>query len=75
MILPTKHISIERSIINLGSEVLRKMNTEETVSSLWEKSRIIKGMRTFESFTLTLDFLFTVGAVEFKLDRLRKIKC
>ena len=75
MILPTKHLSIERSIINLGAELLKKLDSGDTVSALWEKSRNIESVRTFEDFTLALNFLFMLGLVDFTSGKLRRIKC
>ena len=74
MILPTKHLSIERSIISLGAEILRELRSESTVSALWERSQKIEGLRTFGEFTLTLDFLFAIGLIDFSSGRLRR-KC
>ena len=64
MILPTKHIDVSRSLIGLGAEVLRNIDRPQTVSTLWNRSMTIKFMGTFETFTLTLDFLYTIGVIE-----------
>lgn len=73
MILPTKHIDVSRSLIGLGAEVLRSIERPQTVSSLWQLCRSIKDMGTFETFTLTLDFLYTIGAIEFEDNFVRKV--
>lgn len=72
MILPTKHIDISRSMIGLGAELLRYIDRPQTVSTFWQRAKLIKGMRTFGTFTLTLDFLYLIGAIEFEDNFIRK---
>ena len=73
MILPTKHIDVSRSLIGLGAEVLRNIDRPQTVSTLWNRSMTIKSMGTFETFTLTLDFLYTIGVIEIEDNFIRKV--
>ena len=73
MILPTKHIDVSRSFIGLGAEVLRYIDRPQTVSSLWHRSMSIKEIGTFETFTLTLDFLYVIGAIELENNFIRKV--
>ncbi len=72
MITPTKYISIENSLIGVGAEILKKLEKPKTVSTLWEQSKCIKGVKTYSIFTLTLDFLFMIDAVEFSDGFLRR---
>ncbi|WP_303865423.1 ABC-three component system middle component 6 [Senegalimassilia anaerobia] len=71
MILPTKGITPDRSILGVGGDILGLMREEPIgVSTLWErytKHRKRHGYDasvTFDWFILALDFLFMVGAVE-----------
>jgi len=73
MILPTKHIDVSRSLIGLGAEVLNQIDRPLTVSTLWQRATSIKGIGSFETFTLTLDFLFVIGAIEFEENFIRKV--
>jgi len=66
MIIPTKHTKLANSILGIGSEILKKTNDEQTVSSLWENLRDSSEINSFEQFILGLDFLFILGVVEFK---------
>ena len=77
MILPTKHIKIENSLLGIGAELLKRMNQPKTVSTLWDQSKSINGIKSFESFTLVLDFMFIIGAIEFINGFVRRInsKC
>ena len=74
MILPTKHIETKRSLIWLGGLVLQQLNKPRTVTFLWEKIRGYPEVGTFERFSLALDFLYTVGAIEFQDDLLRRCR-
>ena len=73
MILPTKHIKLSNSLLNVGAEVLKHLDESQTVTSLWNKSRSISHVKTFERFTLGLDLLFMLGIIEYKDGLLRKV--
>jgi hypothetical protein len=64
MILPSKHISVSRCLLNSGAKILKELHTPNTVSSLWEKARIIPEVQTFEKFLLTITFLYSLEAIE-----------
>ena len=66
MILPTKHISIQRSLLGTGAIVLRNLDGPSTVSRLWERCRVSSSCGTYGRFLLGLDLLFAVGAIEFR---------
>ena len=73
MILPTKRLSIESSLLGVGADILRLLNQPKTVSRVWEELKTVrqhlneKGERlTFEWFVLSLDFLFLTDAISLK---------
>lgn len=66
MILPTKHVSPSNSLIGLGALLLAELDEPLTVSSLWERSKKLKQVGTFQRFTLCLDMLFSIGSIEFE---------
>lgn len=70
MILPDKHLSVERSLVSLGATVLEHLRQPRSVSALWESVRQAPGMGTFHHFTLAVTLLFTIGAVGFTDDLL-----
>ncbi|MBU1627129.1 hypothetical protein KKB18_07140 [bacterium] len=74
MILPTKHIKISNSLLNVGATLLRYIEEPQTVTSLWNETRILPEINTFERFTLGLDFLFILGIIDFKDGLLRRIE-
>jgi len=74
MILPTKHIKLSNSLLNVGATLLRYMNEPRTVTSLWNEMRISREIKTFERFTLGLDLLFIMGVMDFQDGLLRRIK-
>lgn len=70
MILPSKHVRVEQSLIGLGAVILARLERTRTVSSLWDAVR--DDDVSFDRFSLCLSFLFGVGAVEFDGPLLRK---
>ena len=71
MILPTKHLNEERSILRIGAELLLLLRNETTVSRLWadfqKYRRDALGIKTvtYDWFILALDLLFVLGAIGF----------
>lgn len=72
MILPNKIISMDKSLLGIGSQILRILDNPLTVSRLWELSKARIKLNSFQYFTLTLDFLYSIGAIEFKNNRIYK---
>ena len=78
MVLPTKHLSAEKAIISLGGHLLTCLSYEMTISEHWEKTKKRQrnlskpNLFSFETYVLTLDFLFIVGALELHNGMLRK---
>lgn len=66
MILPNKHMSLNHSLIGVGGILIKKLSRPKTISRLWNKTRAIKEVGSFQRFVLTLDFLFALGLIEFK---------
>jgi len=68
MIIPTKHISANRSLVGQGAILLALFDEREhTVSSLWDaflETTSEFAEVTFDWFVLALDFLYTIGAIE-----------
>ena len=62
MILPTKHIKLSNSLLSLGAVILKNLDSNHTVTSLWTATHTLQEVKTFERFTLGLDFLFMIGA-------------
>jgi hypothetical protein len=74
MILPDKHRKLSNSLVGVGAIILKQLDSAKTVSSLWHKVRSFSEVSNFEKYTLTLDFLFTIGAIEFQEGLLRRAK-
>ncbi|MCL2715983.1 MAG: hypothetical protein FWD68_15765 [Alphaproteobacteria bacterium] len=78
MILPTKHLRPDRALIGVGAEVLVILRQPMTVSRLWDEIRRRRSLRdpnapiAYPWFILTLDFLFTISAIDFDRGLLRR---
>ena len=71
MILPTKGISPDRSILGIGSDILEILSEPLSVSKLWSRYKDFRSRAGFtttvsyEWFILSLDFLFMIGSISF----------
>lgn len=74
MILPTKHIKLSNSLLSVGAVLLKYINDNHTVTALWNTTRQLPEIKTFERFTLGLDLLFMMGTVDFHEGLLRRVK-
>jgi hypothetical protein len=69
MILPTKHTTIEQSLIGFGGYILQIVDENSTVDLLWQKyqtdfkNQTYSAKQTFDNLLLTLVFLYTIGAI------------
>lgn len=79
MILPTKHIRPDRSLLAVGGDLLVSLSEPMTVSRLWDDVRSRRGHTgepapiNYDWFVLTLDLLFMIGAIELDRGLLRRI--
>ena len=69
MILPGKHLKVDRSLLGIGGDILSAMGQESTVSELWERVRDRKqrlgSSMSFDWFILGLSFLYTIKAIDY----------
>ena len=76
MILPTKHLPTERSLIAIGADIVGLLDEPKSVSKLWldfQKLNEQRNLRlTFDWFTLAISMLYAIDAVEPSDHRLRR---
>ena len=72
MILPTKHIRPEQSLLGVGAVLLAHRRLPMTVTALWEAVKADARVGTYERYVLTLDLLYAIGAVNFTGGLLRR---
>lgn len=72
MILPTKHIRPDRSLLGVGSQVLEMLDRPKTMSRLWDEFRKTRSGSgrdtpiTYRWFVLSVDLLYMIRAVHYK---------
>lgn len=71
-ILPDKHIRLSRSLLNVGAVLLEMMDSDRTVTELWDRARARSEVRTFDRFVDGMDLLFILGAVRFHEGRIAR---
>ncbi|WP_417374894.1 ABC-three component system middle component 6 [Gimesia maris] len=76
MILPTKHLPPDRSLLGVGAEVLLLLDRPKTVSRLWKDIQQHRGESAnrlpFDWFILSLNFLYTIDAIQMDRGRLTR---
>jgi hypothetical protein len=73
VILPTKHLPTDCSLLAGGAAVLSTLGRPATVSVLWERVRAHPALTTFDRFVLAVDFLFALGLVSWQRGRLVRV--
>ena len=64
MIIPTKHIPFDRSLIGSGAFVLPLLDVPLTPSGLWDRLKESPRIGNYGRFILVLDFLYAIGAID-----------
>lgn len=78
MVLPTKHLRADRSLLAVGGEVLSIIREPKTVSRVWEEFSSCRSRGegrapvSYEWFILSLDLLFILGTIAYKDGRLSR---
>ncbi len=76
MLLPTKHLREDRTLLAVGADVLRLLPEPRTVSRLWDDFQARRTDNpdlapvTYDWFVLALDMLHALGLVDFNRGRL-----
>jgi hypothetical protein len=74
MILPTRHITTNASLIAIGALILANLGAgPRSVNDVWVDLRDETGVVTFDRFCLAVTFLYTLGIVEQEGNRLRRL--
>ena len=78
MILPTKHVRTDRALIGVGAEVLDILKRPMTMSRLWDEVRSQRALHApnapieYQWFILSLDLLYTIGALDIERGLIRR---
>ena len=71
MILPTKHISARDSLLGIGALLLRELGAPRTLSDLWDRTRVLPEIETFERLILGLNLLYAMGLINLENDLIK----
>jgi len=78
MILPTKRITEDRSLLGIGSYILPLLDEPKTVSWLWtefqkRRHRTVSSIITYDWFVMSLDLLFMLDVINMEKGLLRRV--
>lgn len=64
-LLPKKHITLERSYLGFGAQILSLINGGESIDALWQKCNSNSNVKhSFDDFILTLDYLYSINVIQ-----------
>jgi ABC-three component (ABC-3C) system Middle Component 6 len=76
MILPTKHLSLERSLLGVGADILTVLDRPKTISSIWADFQTLRGKSAqripYDWFVLALSMLYSIEALKMTQGLLEK---
>lgn len=83
MILPTKHLPVEKSLLAIGAEILLLLEEPITISRLWSEftnaknrtttKKIYANTVTYDWFVLALDLLYFLDTIKLEFGLLRRV--
>lgn len=73
ILLPTKHIPEEHTLLGAGAVLLAHLRGKETVTSLWDKVRANPFIGTYGRFILAIDFLYISGLIQYEKGSLSQV--
>ena len=74
MIMPTKHIPTNRSLLGVGAFLLEHLRRPRTVTALWDAVKAVPEVGSFQRFVLAVDLLHALGAVTLDSGMLRRAR-
>ncbi|HBN23323.1 MAG TPA: hypothetical protein DD412_08830 [Holosporales bacterium] len=72
MILPTKHIPANETLIGAGVVILQRIQSPIALSTLWESTKNNPAIQTYERFISTLDMLHIIGAIHLENNKIKR---
>lgn len=78
MILPSKHLRTDQSLLYVGGQLLQLLVEPKTVSRLWDDMKQLRmpvaeqAPLSYDWFVLAIDLLYALGAVDLKDGRLQR---
>ena len=71
-----KYLTTDRSLMNLGAEIMSLLGKEKALSKLWEDFQLVRSDKpivTYEWFVLALDLLFCLGYIDFRKGKIVRV--
>lgn len=72
MILPTKYIPENYSLLSIGGLLIKRLQRPMTITALWRKVKREQSIGSFERFILAVDFLYLIGVVSLENGLIKK---
>ncbi len=72
MILPTKYLTENQTLLGVGATLLDNLVQPRTLSGLWESVKNQSNIGTFERFILGVDMLYILGIIKLVDGKIKK---
>ena len=73
MIMPSKHVRPSHSLLGAAALLWDSLEAPQTISELWERSRLEHAIGSFDRFILSLDLLFFLRLVSLEDGLLERV--
>ncbi len=79
MLVPAKHINFSESLLGFGSYILENLDSPKSIDEIWDKYQFdLKEKKyfsnhSFDNLILTIIFLFSIGSIDEKHGRIKKL--
>jgi hypothetical protein len=78
MILPTKHLPVDRALLSIGRKIILLLDQPRTVSALWDAvragSNLNRSAISYPWFVLALDLLCIIKVVDLQDGLVRRVE-
>jgi len=78
MILPTKHLPTDRSLIAIGADIIKLLDRPKSVSALWSEFQELNSRKnrrpTFDWLMLGIAMLYALDAIEQRGHRIHRLE-
>ncbi|EJL6259242.1 hypothetical protein SD340_003883 [Vibrio fluvialis] len=74
MIMPSKYLREEEALIGISAVLLPLVENNGNLTTLWESAKKIKNIGSFERFILALDFLYLLGIIDLRNNKIVRIQ-
>ena len=74
MIMPSKYLREDEALIGISAALLPLVENNGNLPALWDSTKKITAVGSFERFILALDFLYLLGLVDLHKNKIVRVQ-